>query len=332
MPRVLIAMEDRVLIATGTDGAWTAFETLTDSRPECLALPPASQEPILCGTFTAGLQRSTDAGRSWSRVGEPSLPDAVMALATDPHDSAVVWAGTEPSSLYRSPDAGRTWTHRPGLTALPSADEWYFPPRPDTHHVRWIEPDPAVPDRLYIGIEAGALVITPDAGESWIERPPGSRRDNHSLAAHPQTPGRIYAAAGDGYAESHDGGETWTHPQTGLHHRYCWSVVPAPSDPTILLLSSARGPRAAHTAKTAESYVYRRTSDEWERVTELPTGAGVTRTVFATEPTAGVIYAANNQGLFRTPNSGESWTQIEIPWPAAVETQTVRALAVTTSA
>ncbi len=261
-----------------------------------------------------GLATHSSPRQSW-----PSLP-----THTSPK-----WCGLEPSQ------AGSTAVPTPashGPTDLPSADEWYFPPRPDTHHVRWIEPDPTVPDRLYLGIEAGALVITPDAGGSWIERPPGSRRDNHSLATHPQAPGRIYAAAGDGYAESHDGGETWTQPQTGLTHRYCWRVVPDPDDPATLLLSSARGPREAHTASTAESYVYRRTADAWARVNGLPTGSGVTRTVFAANPPAGTIYAANNQGLFRTADAGETWTRISIDWPTAFDTQTVRALTVKTGA
>ena len=34
-------------------------------------------------------------------------------------------------------------------------------------------------------------------------------RDTHQLSIHPAAPDRLYSAAGDGYFESHDGGDTW---------------------------------------------------------------------------------------------------------------------------
>jgi hypothetical protein len=43
----------------------------------------------------------------------------------------------------------------PELRALPSANTWSFPPRPHTHHVRWIEADVSVAHRVFVAIEAG---------------------------------------------------------------------------------------------------------------------------------------------------------------------------------
>lgn len=330
MVTVYAAMEDAVFIAAEKSMGWAASEHLEGHQPECITVTPDSSSTVYCGTFDAGLQRSTDGGHSWTRVGAETLPDAVMSLAIDPHDHDVVWAGTEPSAVYRSGDRGQTWTHKQGLTDLPSADEWFFPPRPETHHVRWIEPDPNEAGRLYVGIEAGALVITPDAGETWVERPPGARRDNHSLATHPGAPGHVYAAAGDGYAESTDNGQSWDHPQDGLSHRYCWSVVLDPTDPETIFLSGARGPRQAHTSTTAESYVYQRTRPEtdWQRIDELPSGTGVTRAVFATGPDDDSIYVGSNQGLFHTTSSGDSWQRLETGWPDRFGEHTVRGLTV----
>src|SRR5260221_601021 len=76
----------------------------------------------------------------------------------------VIYAGTEPSAIFRSEDVGETWRECRGLIELPSAHEWSFPPRPETHHVRWIEPDPHTQGRLFAAIEAGALIRSPDAG------------------------------------------------------------------------------------------------------------------------------------------------------------------------
>lgn len=328
MPRIHAAMTDALVLSSGEPGDWQTTACLEDHRPECVAVAADRASRIFCGTFGDGLFRSTDGGETWDPVGAGVLHDDVMSIAISPHDPDTVWAGTEPSAVYRSTDGGETWEERPGLTALPSADEWYFPPRPETHHVRWIEPDPHNANRLYVGIEAGAFVFTSDGGKTWEERPPGSRRDNHQLAVHPDAPGRVYAAAGDGYAESRDGGETWEHPQEGLDHRYVWSVAVDRGDPATVLVSSASGAYAAH-SQPAESYVYRRTNnDAWERLDDrgLPTGEGVLRAVLEAGG-SGEFYAANNAGVFRSRDAGASWRALEIPWEAYAD-QTVRGLAV----
>ncbi|MCL7416953.1 MAG: YCF48-related protein, partial [Halalkalicoccus sp.] len=290
---------------------------------------PEAPERVFVGTFEDGLLCSTDGGEFFERVGADTFDsDRVMSASVSPHDPEEVWVGTEPSAVYRSQDAGNSWERVGGITDQPSEPEWYFPPRPDTHHVRWIEVDPNDSRRVYVGIELGALLLSDDAGETWRERPEGSRRDNHSLATHPDDPGRVYSAAGDGYAESTDSGESWAHPQDGLDHRYCWSVGPDPNDPDTVLVSSAGGARSAHSLDSAESYVYRRRGGTWERLDDrgLPMGTGVLRATLATHE--GEFYAANNSGLFRSTDAGESWERLRIGWPAAFEEQAPRGLAV----
>ncbi|WP_222917135.1 glycoside hydrolase [Natrinema sp. SYSU A 869] len=349
MVRVSIALRDRLLVCTGDEtepGDWTTKTRLEGRNLECVTAVPDAPARYYVGTVADGLFRSTDGGETFVRLetefaagtrtptggtesDEPLESDRVTAVTISPRGRQVVYAGTEPSRIYRSRDGGETWAHLEGLTDLPSEAEWLFPPRPQTHHVRWLEVDPYDPDRLYVGIEAGAFVYTPDGGETWHERPPGSRRDNHSLATHPDREGRLYAAAGDGYAESDDGGETWRRPQTGLDHRYCWSVVPDPGDPDRVLVSSARSASTAHTESRAESYVYRRTGDtSWDRLDGrgLPTGEGVVRAVFATTGEPGLVYAVTNRGLFVTRDFGDSWDGIDIDWPAGLESQTPRGL------
>ncbi|WP_408957378.1 WD40/YVTN/BNR-like repeat-containing protein [Natrinema sp. 74] len=353
MATVLVALDDRLLVCTGDSAdpaRWTVTPRLEGINLECVAASPDAPERLFVGTVDHGLFRSADGGETFARLetegsaavaatgrtstneahGSDVAPqtDRVMSLTVSPHDPRVVYAGTEPSRIYRSPDGGDSWTRLEGLTDLPSADEWSFPPRPDTHHVRWLAVDPFAPDRLYVGIEAGAFVYTPDGGETWRERPDGSRRDNHSLATHPDREGRVYAAAGDGYAESDDGGRSWRRPQDGLAHRYCWSVVPDPGDPERVLVSSAHGAWSAHDANRADSYVYRRDGGEaWDRLDGrgLPTGEGVVRATFATTGESGVVFAVTNRGLFVTRDFGDSWDRIGIE--QRLEGRTPRGLA-----
>lgn len=331
MATIYAPMRESLLVASGEPGDWQARVAFDDHDLECIAVHPDAPERVFVGTFDAGLWRSEDAGGTWNRVGEDTLQESVMSATADPHDPEAVWVGTEPSRVYRSDDGGDSWTEKPGLTDLPSAENWYFPPRPHTHHVRWIEVDPHDPAHLYVGIEAGALVQTHDAGETWEDRVLDSRRDNHSLASHPDAPDRAWAAAGDGYAETHDGGDTWIHPQEGLAHRYCWSVAADAADPDLVLVSSASGARTAHSYGTADSYVYRKRGEEaWERLDGrgLPTGEGVIRAELVPGATAGEFYACNNHGIFRTTDAGDSWTRLDVDWPGEFERQTVRGLAV----
>src|SRR4029453_16868663 len=105
----------------------------------------------------------------------------------------VVWVGTEPSEVWLSADGGTTWEQTSRLETLPSSSEWSFPPRPDTHHVRWIACHPLEPERLWVAIEAGALVSTVDGGRPWGDRGPG----DHGTPTNSQfTAGRrIYSAS-----------------------------------------------------------------------------------------------------------------------------------------
>src|SRR5919202_2663927 len=335
MTRIYLAMEDELLVIRQQTGDITVERHLVGRHPQCLAVDPERPERVYCGTFDSGVWCSDDAGNSWQPAGQGISYEAVMSVAVSPLDSTggygTVYAGTEPSAVFRSTDGGAAWQELSALRELPSAPTWSFPPRPFTHHVRWLLPDPVAAGRLYVCIEAGALIRTADGGRSWQDRVPGVPCDTHTLAAPRHAPGRLYAAAGDGYFESHDGGASWQRPDGGLEHDYCWGVAVDPSDPETIVISAAHGPRQAHDLRTAESAIYRRTGGgQWSQVRAgLPEPSGTTRSVLAAnaaEP--GAIYAANNHGLFRSSNAGQSWERLDVTWPERYHRQCVQALAV----
>src|SRR5919205_872057 len=146
------------------------------------------------------LRRDGDA--TWERI---ALPESdVFSVAISAADGAL-YAGTEPSRLFVARDGG-AWAELEALQDIPSRPRWSFPPRPWTHHVRWIAPDPHRAERLLVGIELGGVMASEDGGATFSDHRPGAKRDAHNIAWHPSADGLAYQAAGDGAAWSHDGG------------------------------------------------------------------------------------------------------------------------------
>jgi photosystem II stability/assembly factor-like uncharacterized protein len=302
------------------------------------------------------LWRSEDAGKSWQPIGDPGAamePDdgtgipwsKVTALAVSSRERSngygVVYAGTEPASLFRSEDGGMTWCDLAALRELPSASTWSFPPRPYSNLVRCITPDPHVPGRIFVAIEAGALVCSLDGGNHWHDRKHQSPLDTHTLLMHPLAPDRIYSAAGDGlrepgygYNESHNAGTTWRHLAEERCYHYLWGMAIDPVDPdTVLVSASPNAYKAHHARADAFSVIYRKTRHSvWHEVQDgLPSAQGLVAPVLASnaqEPH--VFYALTNKGLYRAQDTGQSWEQLPVSWQETYVSQHQQALVVTT--
>jgi hypothetical protein len=287
----------------------------------CVAVDPLRPEYMYCGTFGSGLWRSDDAGGRWQPAGRGIQHSTIQSVAVSrcerKNDRGVVYCGTEPSAIFRSEDAGENWRECGNLMRLPSAQQWSFPPRPETHHVRWIESDPHVAGQLFAAIEAGALIRSPDAGDSWYDRTPDGPRDTHQLSSHLSVPGRLYSAAGDGYFESWDGGDTWQRFEEGLRHRYLVSIAVDSTDADTIIVSAAASARHAH-SDPPESYLYRRVKGApWQELYDgLPEPAERHIAVLSAHPSeAGTFFAAWDRDVFRSVDGGASWHNLNVPWP-----------------
>lgn len=333
---MLIALRKELVVARRDSGGWTAHEHLHGKRPLCVAVDSFVRGRFYCGTGNDGLWLSDDAGRSW-RKAESVRDSHITAVAVAAKETnrrgihSVVYVGTEPSSVHRSDDGGETWDALDTLQQLPSAPTWSFPPRPETHHVRWLEADPNQPGRIYACIEAGALVRSDDRGRTWHDRVQGGPYDTHTLATHPSAPGRLYSAAGDGYFESSDGGDTWQKFESGLRHRYLFSVAVDPGDSERIIVSAAPAPSRAYDPAKAESAIYcksGRSGGDWQEVRNgLPDERGTTVSALAAFA-PGEFWAANNHGVYRSADAGRSWQRISLAWPDAYTRGNVLAFAV----
>jgi hypothetical protein len=305
---ILVGTQSEVVVVDvhrGTSAIGRGLE-----RPSCLAADPLTSGRAWCGTDRNGVFRTDDGGASWRPAGLRGR--RVTAVAASLAEGDVVWAGTEPSEVWRSPDGGVTWEHMRGLEELPSSSEWSFPPRPHTHHVRWIACHPSEAGRLWVAIEAGALVSTPDGGRTWRDRAPGGPYDTHELAIHPAAPNTLRVAAGDGYFESHDAGATWSSSNDGLEVGYLRSVAVEPSRPDVVVISASSGPYTAYMAGVSDGRLYRRVGEgRWERVRDgWPEAPATIAPLLVAGATEHELWAADERGVHRSDDGGVSWRPV----------------------
>jgi photosystem II stability/assembly factor-like uncharacterized protein len=303
----ILVATDREVVVIDVERDTSASAPGIADRPTCLAADPLVHGRAWCGTQRGGMFRSDDRGASWESIGLPGR--LIMAVAPSPVTRDLVWVGTEPSEVWCSRDAGTTWEQTSRLETLPSSPQWAFPPRPDTHHVRWIACHPFDPERLWVAIEAGALVSTIDGGRTWRDRVAGGPWDTHELAIHREAPDALRVAAGDGYFESDDGGITWRSPAAGLEVGYLRSVAIDPGQPDAVLVSASSGPYSAYVAGRSDGRLYRRVSHErWERVRDgWPEPPVTIAPLLCAGARAGELWAADERGVHRSDDGGKSW-------------------------
>jgi photosystem II stability/assembly factor-like uncharacterized protein len=311
---ILVATDREVVVIDVERGTAMPARGIGD-RPTCLAADPLVRGRAWCGTHRGGVFRSDDGGKSWQPVGLAGR--LIMAVTASPVEPHVVWVGTEPSKVWRSGDAGTSWEQTSKLETLSSSSEWSFPPRPNTHHVRWIACHPIEPARLWVAIEAGALVSTDDEGRTWRDRVPGGPWDTHELAIHPKAPDSLRVSAGDGYFESHDAGVTWHSPTDGLEVGYLRSVAIDPQQPELVVVSASSGPYSAYVAGRSDGRLYRRLTSRadvegrWERVRDgWPEPANTIAPLLFSGTKGGELWAADERGVHRTDDGAKSWVRI----------------------
>lgn len=315
----------------GERQGWIMEEKSTPNVFLCLAADPENPGRLYGGTFDDGLFISDDSGDTWEKAGSGITHGRVMSLAISPLETKngyrVIWAGTEPSGLFRSEDGGRTWTDCPALLDLPSKSTWSFPPRPETHHVRWVEPDAHDENRIFAGIELGGVMKSEDKGDTWEDRKSGSQHDSHTVKVHSKVPGRIYEAAGGGYAESFDSGESWKTFNDGLDpYNYLVGIAADPGDKDTIVASAAKSPRTAYNPSNANTILVRRESGgKWAGVYDgLPDSEGSAVFSLATHPSeSGVFYAVNNLGFYISSDAGKNWGKVAVEWPEHLKSKRI---------
>ena len=180
---------------------------------------------VACGLRGWGLHVTDDGGESFESVG---FEDRWVWEATFAPDGQTLYVGTEPPMLYASSDDGESFEEFDAIADLPSFDDWTFFHEPFyAGHVHGIGVHPDRPERIFAGVEHGALIYSTDGGKSWQERLVG--HDLHRIASDPDDPDRVLAGTGGGLFVSDDAGESFDS-NDSLAGKYVHGVYFDPED------------------------------------------------------------------------------------------------------
>lgn len=255
-PRGDITYGDGVYKSVDAGKTWT-FLGLADSRQiGALIVDPKDPDIVLVAALghafgpnvERGVFRTTDGGRSWTKVLYKDAQTGAIDVSFDPHDSRVVYAalwqarrqpwnfssGGPGSGLYRSTDGGVTWTHLSG-NGLPAGILGRI-------HVSVSGADGR---RIYAMIEAaqGGLYRSDDGGVHWQRINDDGRLSQRAwyfstILADPKSADTVYAE-NTGLFRSTDGGKTFTllPGRHGDHH----GIWIDPTDPNRIIEASDGG-------------------------------------------------------------------------------------------
>ncbi|MDQ6823164.1 MAG: hypothetical protein M3Z07_01495 [Candidatus Eremiobacteraeota bacterium] len=149
-----------------------------------------------------GLYRSSDGGRTWTKLTGHGLPSGItgrIGLAVAPSDGNRVYALIESSEgiLWRSDDGGANWTMTSNDTIVDQRP-FYF-----SH----IAVDSKDPNKVYaVSFE---LALSRDGGKTFKAIAQDVHVDYHAIWIAPNDPKRIIVGEDGGIARTVDGGQHW---------------------------------------------------------------------------------------------------------------------------
>lgn len=323
----------RLLVATlhgvhafersGVDAPWSCVSRgLVDHHVSALLHEPRSGRVFAGCHYDGGLWFSDDAGESWEPCNEGLGSRHIYTMAVQQvGDETALWLGTEPPMLYKSTDLGRNWQAKPGMLKVRNTEKWTFPPPPHVAHVKNVAFHPDRPDDIYICIEQGALLHSPDGGENWDEVTGYESdqdffyNDNHRVIFKPSDPADFVMSGGEGLYRCADGG--WRHLTTRDDRiGYPDAMFRDPRDETVLIMGGPQNaPRLWREQDTpmADPTVLRSTDDgeTWHQLgVGLPKITGNIEGMGLYDFGAGFsLYAGTATGeVFHSDDSGEHWS------------------------
>lgn len=253
-------------------------------RGESMVIDPTNPQILYVATMR-GVFKSTDGGITWAGSNTGMTAATAQYIAIDPKTPTNLYAATSSGGLFRSTDGGASWA--PANSGLGTS-------------VWQVTVDPVTPTTLYATTNTNGIMKSTDSGDTW--NPSNGGIDYPyiiQVAVDPQTPSTLYAAGYFGIYRSRDSGVTWTMLNAGTVEDIYVSVAVDPNNPSNLYASTIYNGSIRSTDGGAS----------WRAMR----GSGMFNYVTAYEfktvaKTPGVVYAATDLGVYKSLNSGETWS------------------------
>lgn len=317
--RLVVGTVDGIFVLSGERGGEWALEARALEGTFVSAVTQLGSGTLLAATHGLGVARSTDGGSTWEWSNQNlEYFDLWSARSGTLHGQDVALVGSLPAHLVITTDDGLTWTELPALREVESFSRWCFPPPPRVGHIKEIVIDG---DRLYVGIEIGALLRSDDFGASFTDLtidPDPRECDIHRLLVNPRDPAKLIAAVGlVGFMRSEDDGTTWSRDPVARSLEYPDAFVMHPDRPDLLFVAAGVGwPPHWYARRRAQGRIARSVDGgrTWERLLGgLPDGQ---RSLFSglsidVREDGFELYAVDTDGqVFASVDGGDRWTMI----------------------
>ena len=313
--RLVVGTVDGIFVLTRREGDWRiasrALEGCNVSSVTHLA-----SGTLLAATHGLGVARSVDQGETWEWSNQGITQyDLWSARGGLLQGKDVALVGSMPAHLFLTCDDGLSWRELPALREVPSFPLWFFPPPPRLGHVKEIY---IHKERLYVGIEVGALLVSNDFGETFEDLcidPAPRECDIHRLVIDPHDPKRMIAAVGlVGLMRTSDGGLTWTRDPILTNMEYPDPFVMHPQTPDLLFMATGFGwPPTWYRNRRAQGRLARSRDGgaTWERLLGgLPDGQRALYSALSlhSQPNRFELFAADTDGqVFESQDGGDRW-------------------------
>ncbi|HXA64215.1 MAG TPA: YCF48-related protein [Bryobacteraceae bacterium] len=268
---------------------------IDDSDIFSIHVNPERPEMVFASACS-GIYRSDNAGDSWRKlIGIPGTHRRTHILAQDPRASGTIYAGTT-LGLFKSSDEGRTWRH---LTF---------------EQVNGMVFDPGDPRTLYLATEYAGVLKSNDGGEKVHAVNAGFA--NHNLTQITGDGQHLYASSPyeglyGGVFVSNDGGLHWTLQanEHALLGRNLNSLTAAPAPNVLFAAAEDAVLRSADGGRTwlplaAQPRIPATSADRSTARIRIYSLQTVQADKF-------ILLAGTQAGLFRSLNSGASWTLVK---------------------
>lgn len=249
-----------------------------------IAVHPGNPGILYVGAL-GGLLRSVDGGATWVRAEEIDGP--VQVVAVDPGQPSTVY-GVQWSTMWKSDDGGESWRSlaaAPILIADVAVAPW------DSMVVYAVtESSLGPPDNL-----PGRVWMSTDGAETWQDVSAGTDLSGHlAVAFDADAPGTVYVVTRSNVYRRRDG-SPWAKitPVEGLGLGYS-SIAVRPRAPGELYVGTTFG----------GAFQSIDGGDSWA----LLGGAPLEVQDLAIDADGPVVYAASNEGIFRSLDEGATWT------------------------